>query len=61
MIAMVYADRLSEGPEPDAATPDHDLETEIQAVAAGFEALPVEWQRYLDHEAQTGRRAYGKP
>ena len=61
MVAKVYADRLSADPEPDDTTPDHDLETEIQAVSAWFEALPAEWQRYLDDEARTGRHAYGRP
>ena len=37
-----------------------ELEAEVQAVAAWFEALPAEWQRYFDHEAQSGRRAYGR-
>ena len=73
MVAKVHADRPSADAahpgarpgapsdlETEAATPDHDLETEVQAVAAWFEALPVEWQRYLDHEARAGRQAYGQ-
>jgi hypothetical protein len=60
MVAKVYADRRSADPEPEAPTADHDLETEVQAVAAWFEALPAEWQRYLDHEARAGRQAYGR-
>ena len=59
-VAKVYADRLSPDPEPDTTPLDHDLEAEVQAVAAWFDALPQEWQRYLDHEAQSGRRAYGQ-
>ena len=64
MVAKVHADRPSADAAqpggPEAVTPDHDLETEVQAVAAWFEALPVEWQRYLDHEARAGRQAYGQ-
>jgi hypothetical protein len=69
MGAKVYADRLS--PEADLidglvdgleAVPEQELEleTEVQAVAAWFDALPDEWQRYFDLEAQSGRRAYGQ-
>jgi hypothetical protein len=39
--------------------PDQELEAEVQAVAAWFEALSPEWQRYFDHEAKSGRQAYG--
>jgi len=61
MGAKVYADRLS----PDAdleVVPEQELEleTEVQAVAAWFDALPAEWQRYFDLEARSGRRAYGQ-
>ncbi len=59
MGAKVYADRLMPDAEPDGLL-DHELEAEVQAVAAWFEALPAEWQRYFDHEAQSGRRAYGQ-
>jgi hypothetical protein len=41
------------------APADQDLEAEVQAVAAWFDALPPEWQRYFDHEAKSGRQAYG--
>jgi hypothetical protein len=39
---------------------DQDLEAEVQAVAAWFEGLSPEWQRYFDHEARSGREAYGQ-
>lgn len=55
MGAKAYADRSEAEPEI-----DHDLETEVQAVAAFFEALPPELQRYLDREAEIGRQAYGQ-
>jgi hypothetical protein len=72
MVAKVYADRDG-GRSPasgDRLTPDleleiegppvdNDVETEVQDVAMWFEALPPEWQRYFDHEAQIGRQAYG--
>lgn len=61
MIAKVYADRL--GPEADedpTAEPDAGVEGEVAAVAAWFDALPAELRSYLDHEAETGRRAYGQ-
>jgi hypothetical protein len=59
MGAKVYADRLIPDAEPELPS-DPDLEIEVQAVAAWFDALPAEWQRYFDHEAQSGRRAYGR-
>ncbi len=76
MGAKVRADRRSQHPEPLVAvesgghaathppTPeaDPDLEADVRATAAWFEALPSELQRYLDHEAlHSGRRAYGSP
>ncbi len=59
MGAKVFADRPTQEAEPEAAL-DPDLEAEVQAVAAWFDALPLEWQRYFDHEAVYGRRAYGQ-
>ena len=61
MVAKVYADR----PSPEAESEgdpsiDASVETEVQSIALWFEALPVEWQRYFDHEARSGRRAYGQ-
>jgi hypothetical protein len=37
---------------------DPELEADVRATAAWFEALPFELQRYLDHEALHGRGAY---
>jgi hypothetical protein len=59
MVAKVYADRLSPDLDLEGAPVDNDVETEAQAVASWFEALPPEWQRYYDDEAQSGRQAYG--
>jgi hypothetical protein len=58
MVASVLVRSLT--PDPDHDPADSELEAEIQAVAAFFEALPAEWQRYLDQEARAGRRAYGE-
>jgi hypothetical protein len=58
MVASVLANHRAPDPDPDPT--DSELEAEIQAVAAFFEALPAEWQRYLDQEARAGRRAYGE-
>jgi hypothetical protein len=59
MGAKVYADRLSPDAEPEGGA-DPELEIEVQAVSAWFDALPAEWQSYFDHEAQSGRQAYGR-
>jgi hypothetical protein len=62
-------DGAASGPKPWApAEPELDPpladepseETEVQAVAAWFEALPAEWRSYFDHEAESGQRAYGQ-
>jgi hypothetical protein len=58
MVASVLVRNVA--PDPDADAVDAELEAEVQAVAAFFEALPAEWQRYLDQEARAGRRAYGE-
>ena len=58
MVAKVLADRLSSEQSPEVV--DHEHEAEIEAIAAWFEALPAEWQRYLDHEARAGQEAYGQ-
>jgi hypothetical protein len=49
-------------PEDPSAEPSsqHSQETEVQAVAAWFEALPDEWRSYFDREAESGQRAYGR-
>jgi hypothetical protein len=58
MPAKVRADL----PRPEADVgPGHDdpeLEAEVQAISAWFEALPAGLQSYLDHEARHGRDAY---
>lgn len=63
MGAKVYADRMSAAAmdaEPGSeGEPELSVEPEVQAIAAWFEALPLEWQRYFDHEARCGRQAYG--
>jgi hypothetical protein len=62
MVAKVRAsqDSASALHAPSPSRPeDQELEAEIQAVAAWFDALPAEWQRYFDDEATSGRRAYG--
>jgi hypothetical protein len=59
MAAELFATRPGEAGED--APLDPDLEAEVQAVAAWFEALPPEWQRYFDHEAKSGREAYSHP
>ena len=41
-----------------AAPLDPELEAEVDAVSAWFEALPAEWKAYFDHEARRGREAY---
>jgi hypothetical protein len=58
MVASVLVRNVA--PDPDTDAVDAELEAEVQAVAASFEALPAEWQRYLDQEARAGRRAYGE-
>jgi hypothetical protein len=66
MGAKVYADRLSspDGASPPSASPpsvsEGELEAEVQAVSAWFDALPAEWRSYFDREAESGRRAYGQ-
>ncbi len=62
MGAKVYADCLSLEPDSGVEPPTSEraLEAEVQAVAAWFESLPAEWQAYFDHEAEAGRRAYGR-
>jgi hypothetical protein len=60
MVARVYADRSGVALATPEAEPDQELESEVQAVAAWFEALPPEWQRYFDREAENGRQAYGQ-
>lgn len=64
MGAKVYADCLSDegvSSSPDLATlpEEPSEETDVQAVAAWFEALPDEWRSYFDREAESGQRAYG--
>ena len=47
------------GPVSSVVTPlDPELEAEVEAVSVWFEALPVEWKAYFDHEARRGREAY---
>lgn len=46
-------------PIPPAAD-EASVETDVQAVAAWFEALPDEWRSYFDREAESGQRAYGQ-
>ncbi len=60
MGAKVYADRLSLEDDSVGASPDGELEAEVQAIAAWFDALPAEWQRHFDREAESGRQAYGQ-
>ena len=48
------------GPLTQPGAIDPELEAEIAAVAALFDALPLDWQRYLDHEAEVGQAAYGR-
>ena len=64
MVAKVYADRSGGTPaSPEAELdegPASELEAEVRAVAAWFEALPPEWQSYFDREAKSGRQAYGQ-
>ncbi len=59
MVAKVYR---SQDTEPVDSVPpvDPELEAEVAAVAAWFEAQAPEWQRYFDHEAESGRQAYGR-
>lgn len=40
---------------------DPELEAEVAAVAAWFEALPAELRAYLDVEARCGQKAYARP
>lgn len=57
MVAKVY--RTPEAEPVDAELPvDPELEAEVAAAAAWFEAQPSEWQRYFDEEARRGREAY---
>ncbi len=62
MVAKVYADRLNPEDEIQASEPpaDPELEAEVAAIAAWFEALPRDLQAYFDREAASGRRAYGQ-
>ncbi len=62
MGAKVYADRLSIEPDTSLEPPssERELEAEVQAVAAWFDALPAEWRSYFDREAESGQRAYGR-
>jgi hypothetical protein len=62
MVAKVYADCLSHesDAEPAGDPPASGVESEVAAVAAWFEALPVELQSYFDREASSGRGAYGR-
>jgi hypothetical protein len=73
MGAKVYAGYLnreggSSSPDPeldllvdgDSLPDEPSEETEVQAVAAWFEALPDEWRSYFDREAESGQRAYGQ-
>jgi hypothetical protein len=59
MGAKVYADRPGQPGLADESA-ELDLETEVQVVAAWFDDLPVEWQRYFDEEARRGPDAYGR-
>ncbi len=61
MVAKVYADRSSHeaDAEPASEPPETGLEAEVAAIAAWFDALPAELRAYFDHEASSGRRAYG--
>jgi len=45
---------------PEEPSSERSEETEVQAVAAWFEALPDEWRSYFDDEAESGQRAYGQ-
>jgi hypothetical protein len=56
-VSMV-PDVVPEGPLEGFTS--RELEAEVQAVAAWFEALPAEWRSYFDREAESGRRAYGQ-
>ena len=64
MVAKGYADRLSHEADAEAAALPGDtepgIESEVAAVAAWFDALPAELRSYFDHEASSGRRAYGQ-
>jgi hypothetical protein len=62
MGAQVYLDRPGETAQPGAPDEpaDAELEIEVQAVAAWFDDLPVEWQRYFDEEATRGQDEYGR-
>jgi hypothetical protein len=44
--------------EAPLAPAEPEVEAEVQAIAAWFDALSPEWQRYFDHEARSGRQAY---
>ncbi len=49
---------LAATPELPAPPVDPELELEVEAVSAWFEALPSQWKAYFDHEARCGREAY---
>lgn len=47
-----------DGPTPRSADAGPELEAEVRAAAASFDALPPAIQRWLDQEALHGRGAY---
>jgi hypothetical protein len=60
MAAELADKRGPEGAVPEGvlAPAEPEVEAEVQAIAAWFDALSPEWQRYFDHEAKSGRQAY---
>jgi hypothetical protein len=62
MAAELADKRGPEGAVPEAALTEApaepEVEAEVQAIAAWFDALSPEWQHYFDHEARSGRQAY---
>jgi hypothetical protein len=57
--ASAHDPRPSPWPAAEASE-ERSEETEVQAIAAWFEALPDEWRSYFDREAESGQRAYGQ-
>jgi hypothetical protein len=62
MAAELADKRGPEGAVPEGVAAEvpaePEVEAEVQAIAAWFDALSPEWQRYFDHEARSGRQAY---